>query len=73
MQTIKEANVQKCLDLPENFHEAVTLDQVNQELREKKVQARQALDHLGRLLYTETGDIRLEKAAVCDSRARACK
>lgn len=73
MQSIKEANVQKCLDLLEDFHEAVTLDQVNQELKEKKAQARQALDQLGRILFTKPDYIRSIEAATCESNARACK
>jgi hypothetical protein len=73
MQPLKEANVQKCLDLLDDFHEAVSLDERNQELMEKKAQARQALDHLGQLFSRQPGDIELGKTAVCESKARNCR
>lgn len=73
MQPLKEANVQKCLDLLEDFQEAVLLDEKNQELMEKKAQARQALDHLDQLFSRQPGDIELEKTAVCESKARNCR
>ena len=50
MQPLKEANIGKCLDLLEDFHEAVPSDKGDRELMEKKEQARQALDQLGRIL-----------------------
>lgn len=73
MQLLKEANVQKCLDLLEDFQEAVSLDERNQELMEKKAQAKQALDHLGQLFSRQPGDIGLGETAVCDSKARNCR
>lgn len=50
MQQLKAENLQKCVDLLEDFQSAVPMDALNNDLREKKQQAQHALEHLSQLL-----------------------
>jgi len=49
MQSLESANVQKCVDLLEDFCDAVPVDEGNRALLEKKTQAEYALNHLTHL------------------------
>lgn len=69
MQTLESANVQKCVELLEDFCEAVPVDEGNRELLEKKKQADYALNHLTRLFSEVEEPV---DAAGCDRRARNC-
>lgn len=54
MQPLKEANIGKCLELLEDFQDAVPSDEADRELIEKKERARQALDQLAEVLLNKT-------------------
>lgn len=54
MKTLKELNFQKCLEVLENFHEAVPVDVLDKELKEKKEQAELALEHIGEIFMKDT-------------------
>lgn len=49
MQSLESANVQKCVEILEDFCDAVPVGEGNRELLEKKAQAEYALNHLTRL------------------------
>ncbi|MCP5106361.1 MAG: hypothetical protein GY950_23450 [bacterium] len=53
MQPLRAENVQKCLDLLEDFQEAVPEEDFNETLKEKKAQAQYALGHLHTLFKEE--------------------
>jgi hypothetical protein len=63
MQPLKEANIGKCLDLLEDFHEAVPFDEAERELMEKKERARQALDQLAGILLEKA-----DSSVQCDDK-----
>jgi len=71
MQSLESANVQKCVDLLEDFCDAVPVDEGNRELLEKKSQAEFALDHLTRLFDDVTVDDVSDIA--CGREALNCK
>lgn len=56
MQTLKELNVQKSLDVLMDFHEAVPPGVFDKNLRKKKVQAELALKHIGEFFRDDRGD-----------------
>ncbi len=73
MQTLESANVQKCVELLEDFRDAVPVDEGNRELLEKKKQADYALNHLTRLFDDVTVDEKFDVNDACAKLARNCK
>jgi hypothetical protein len=70
MQTLESANVQKCVELLEDFCDTVPVDEGNRELLEKKKQADYALNHLTRLFSEVEEPVNVGE---CGERARNCK
>ncbi len=70
MQSLESANVQKCVELLEDFCDAVPVEEGDRELLEKKAQAEYALNHLTRLF----DDVTVEDGpgVGCGRRARNC-
>ena len=46
MQTLKEVNVQKSLEVLDDFHQSLPVDFLDKELMEKKEQAALAIGHI---------------------------
>ena len=55
MRNLRDANIQKCLDILKKFHDAVPVDGSNKELKMKKVEVGQAIDHLDKILAGDGG------------------
>lgn len=71
MQPLKEANIQKCLDLLEDFHGSVPENTTDKALIAKKAQAKQALDQLGKILLEKRAEEE-EAAPTCEEQAKSC-
>lgn len=72
MQSLESANVQKCVELLEDFCDAVPVDEGNRELLEKKAQAEYALRHLSGLFDDVTVDETFVGNDACGRLARNC-
>lgn len=55
MNNLAAANVEKCLSVLEEFHEAIGVDLIDPELLPKKQDAEKALEQLDMLLKEEQG------------------
>lgn len=70
MQSLESANVQKCVELLEDFCDAVPVEVGNRELLEKKAQAESALNHLSHLFDEVTVEDAVDDG--CGRRAKNC-
>jgi hypothetical protein len=68
MSQLTVANVQRCLDILKQFHEAAKVDSSNEEL---KKMAGEALKHLGNLFAPNPDDFEIEK--MCDPRVQSIR
>ncbi len=49
MTQLRDTNVQKCLSIVKDFHDAIAVDESDLELKEKKKQSEEAVVHLLRV------------------------
>lgn len=71
MQSLESANVQKCVELLEDFCDSVPVEDGDRELLEKKAQAEYALNHLTHLFDDVNADDVSDDG--CGRLARNCK
>jgi hypothetical protein len=56
MQEFEGENIQKCVDVLEDFHSAVEIDDSDGALKEKQMQAGDALKHLAAMFNADKDD-----------------
>lgn len=55
MSSLREQSIQKCVEVLADFQDSVSVDETNDTLKEKKMQAEMALTHLSTIFDVRSG------------------